>query len=62
MKKYIQVSLRMPPALHEQVVEAAAHDDRSLNTFILRAIEDKLKRGNWLDDEVLAAQKGKDNE
>ena len=48
----IKTSLRLPPELHEQAVAAASECDRTLNNFIVQAVRNELKRGNWLDRSI----------
>lgn len=38
----VQVTLRLPPSLHFRLVAKAAADKRSLNAWIVRAIETSL--------------------
>lgn len=61
IKAPVQISLRLPPDLDEQVIAAAASADRSRNNFIVQAIREKLSRGDWLDHAVDAAKRSKDD-
>lgn len=46
--------VRMPDELHAQAKQAAGESFTSLNSFVLQAISEKLKRSDWLDYAVTA--------
>lgn len=50
--EFVQVPLRMPPALHKKLVDSAAGDARSMNSEIL------IRLAQTFGDEFLARQEG----
>lgn len=48
----VRLVFRMPPDIHQRAAAVAAELDRSLNNFILHALNNELKRGEWLDRSI----------
>lgn len=48
-KKTITTTLRIPEDMHERAANASEELHIPLNSFVLQAIGEKLKRSEWLD-------------
>lgn len=51
-QKVVTTTLRLPETMHDLASAAASETHIPLNSFVLQAISEKLKRGDWLDREI----------